>query len=227
MIYLFCGDIRAGKTSLLTYLGILNALNAEKRAKMRAACKSLIADGFDVSTEKYALYADFNVTYDNMHGDILRAKKIDPLEIGSSVFIRPHSTLLISESQGYFNARRSMFMTPKQALFFQTSGHFGVDIYLDCQDIENVDKVVRNISKIIQVHGRTVYDGRGRVTSWADSRDFTKIVWNITEYESAAAFDKGKGRARSIVSPFNIFDCYNSFERFNNFLPDKKEIKIV
>lgn len=227
MIYLFCGDIRAGKTSLLTYLGILNALNAEKRAKMRAACKSLIADGFDVSTEKYALYADFNVLYDNMHGDILRAVKVAPLEIGKTVFIRPHSTLLISEFQSYYSARRSMALDPRTALFFQTSGHFGVDLFLDCQDIDNVDKVIRNISKIIQVHRRTVYDGRGRVTSWADSRDFTKIVWDITEYENAAAFDKGKGRARSITSNFNVFDCYNSFERFNNFLPPDKGKKLV
>lgn len=227
MIKLFCGDIRAGKTSLLTYLGIMNALNPEKRAKMRAACKSLSARGFAVSAEKYALYGDFSVTYDNMHGDVLKSRVINPLEIGKTVFIRPHSTLLISEFQSYFNARRSMALEPKQALFFQTSGHFGVDLFLDCQDIDNVDKVIRNISHIIKVHKRTVYDGRGHICEWANSRNFSKIVWDITEYDSAAEFDRNKGKNKTIISKFNIYDCYNSFERFDNFLPpDTNEIII-
>lgn len=223
MIKLYCGDIRAGKTSLMTYQGILNALNAEKRAKMRAACKSLSARGFAVCADKYALYADYNIVYDNMHGDVLRAQKINPLEIGRSVFIRPHSTLLISEFQGYFNARRSMSLEPKTALFFQTSGHFGVDLYLDCQDIDNVDKVIRNISHITKVHNRTVYDARGKVTDYADARNFSRIIWNITEYENAAEFDGGKGHNKTITADFNIFDCYNSFERFDNFLPTNKD----
>lgn len=227
MIYLFCGDIRAGKTSLMTYKGILNALNPEKRAKMRAACKSLTADGFEVNGDKYALYSDYNIIYDNMHGDILMSTKINPLEIGESVFIRPHSTLLISEFQGYFNSRRSMALEPRQALFFQTSGHFGVDLYLDCQDIDNVDKVIRNISKIIKVTRRTVYDARGKVTEWANSRNFSKIVWDTIEYESAANYDIKKGKLKTVTAPFNVFECYNSFERFENFLPKDKTKKII
>ena len=227
MIKLYCGDIRAGKTSLMTYQGILNALNAEKRAKMRAACKSISARGFAVSSEKYALYADYNITYDNMHGDVLHGRKINPFEIGDKTFIRPYSTLLISESQGYFNSRRSMFMSPKNALFFQTSGHYGIDIYLDCQDIDNVDKIIRNISKIIEVKQRTVYDARGHVCEWADSRDFLKITWDVIEYGGAKEFERGRGQKKVITSNFNVFDCYNSYERFDDFLPPDKQTIII
>ena len=227
MICLFCGQIRKGKTSLMTYCGIRNAQDTEKRQKMRAACKSLAARGFKVSTDKYALYSDYNIHYDNYHGEIINAQKINPLDIGSTLFIRPHSTLLISETQGYFNARRALTFTPKQALFFQTSGHFGVDIFLDCQDIETVDKTIRNLATIIEVKEKKIFDKAGKLTDYADARNFSRIEWKVIEYSGALFFDKQKGKEKIYKSNFNVFDCYNSFERFDNFLPIEKNQIII
>lgn len=228
MIYILCGDIRIGKTCLMTYLATQKAQDAAKNAKMREKVANLLQRRFNVVKEPYALYADYNITYDNMHGRTIKSKIIDPLKIGKSLFIRPYSTIAINEGQTYFHSHEWQQFTPKQAKFFQTSGHYGLDIYFDTQNLNLIEGSIRGIAKIIEVKNLTIFDARKRKTVFADKYDFSYMTWDIVFYNHATDYERQKeGKRQKITAKYNVFDTYNSYEHYDDFLPENKDDIII
>jgi len=203
----------------MTAKAIERAQNAEKRQKMLLQCNTLRKQGFRVSGDLYALYSDYKIKFDNHRGIKFESTRINPAYIClGETFLRPYSTLCISEAQTYFNARTFQKFTTEQARFFQTSGHFGVDIYLDTQDIDTIDKTIRNLCEIYEIKERVIINNRGREIDYVeDDRDVKKIIFKY-EYRQDifAKPDRGK-----FEIDYNVFDCYNSFENFNDYLPEK------
>lgn len=224
MISCITGKIRVGKTSFMTATAILNALDRAKSAERRRAVSVLKRQGYAVSAADFALYSNYPVAY-RERDIVLNSIKIDPrrLSIAGGQYLRPHSTLAISEAQTYFNARAFQSFTPEQARFFQTSGHFGIDIYLDTQDIETVDKVIRGLCDVYEIQSRTIYDNAGRKVERAEPRNVSRIVFNYLYFSDVSA----KPRSESLSIPFNVFECYDPFACYYDYLPADKKGSII
>lgn len=222
MIKAFIGDIRVGKTSLMVLTALSTALSPQKRAKRDAETNRLIKRGYAVKKENYGLYSNLSINYDDGRYIKFNSINIEPkkLYIGSDQYIRAHSTIAIEEVQRYFPCREFSKFTTAQSLYFQTSGHYGIDIYLDTQDITNVDKNVRNLCKICYVRRREIYNVRGALISTATPLNFGNIKFYVTEYDNLRQFEAGKSAAeKKIEYSINPFELYNSFSRDPEFYP--------
>lgn len=234
MLNLVCGDaVGIGKTGVMTALAIADATDREKNKLRAEAVKDLRADGFNISRDYYALYSNYPIHREfyerNLESITLTNDEISRLSrIGDpdGIFIRPFSTLAIMEAQTVFSARNWQQFTPKQSEFFQTSRHYGIDIFLDTQDADNIEKTLRYLCRVIYVHKRTIYDAKGKKVATADKYNLSRIEWDITSFERFKWYEKGVNGVDGKVSiDYNIFDCYNPFENYKNYLPlDKKTL---
>lgn len=210
----------------MTAKAIENAQDPEKRGKMLLEVAKLRNRGFTVTDAPHALYANYNINFDNHRGITLKSTRIDPraLLIGSrAAFIRPFSTIAIPEAQTYFNARAFQKFTPEQARFFQTSGHFGIDIMLDTQDLETLDKTIRGLCEIYEIKERKIYNDRGKEVERAEPRDVSKIEFYYNYFQS----QNGAPKAGMYTIDFNVYECYNSFENYEDYLPVDKSCPII
>lgn len=226
MITVICGKIRVGKTSFMTAKAIEAARGGEKRREMLNAVAHLKKSGFAVSTADYALYSNYAIKFDNHRGENLQSIRIDPhkLFIGDeATYIRPYSVIAISEAQTYFNARNFQKFSAEQARFFQTSGHFGVDIMLDTQDIETLDKTLRGLCEIYEITERRIYNNRGQPVETAEHRDVSKITFKYLYREDITA----KPRSGVYTIDYNVYECYNSFDNYRDYLPADKKKGII
>lgn len=228
MITAITGKIRVGKTSFMTAKAVLNALDPEKRSKMLLEVSKLRARGYTVTENKFALYANYGITHDTHRGTVFSAVRIDPLKLAirsraakaqqDITYIRPHCTIAIAEAQTYFNARTFQKFTPEQARFFQTSGHFGVDMYLDTQDFETLDKTIRGLCDIYHINERRIFDDKGRQVNRAEPRNVSRIIWYYDYYQN----ENGAPKPGSFEIDFNVYEDYNSFECYEDYLPENK-----
>lgn len=209
----------------MTAKAILNALDRAKSAERRRAVSLLEKKGYNVSRADFALYSNYKIKY--VERDVmLHSITIDPRRLflgNDATYLRPYSTLAISEAQTYFNARTFQNFTPEQARFFQTSGHFGIDIFLDTQDIETVDKIIRGLCDVYEIQSRTIYDNAGRKVDRAEPRNVSRIVFEYLYFQDVNA----KPRAESLTIHFNVFEAYNPFACYYDYLPEKKKGTII
>lgn len=228
MITIISGSIRRGKSSYATYLGIARALDGAKRREMLSACVKLRRRGFDVSRGDYALYANYPIIYEDIQHKI-DGVLVDPFRLGAKkdgVFIKPHSTLIITEAQTYYSSNMVGRLEPQTQKYFFESGHFGIDIILDCPRGETIAPDIRKIAhRFIYIIDRKVYDNEGKECR-GDRRltkyNFGSAVWTFEEYENEKDFcDRKHGKIRKDTCFYNIFDCYNPFENFEHYLPEK------
>ena len=231
MLTIISGTPRRGKSSLATHLGIQNALNAPKRHKMLEACAKLRREGFKVNNSEFALYSNYKIHYE----DILYnfdSVIIDPEKIGRDLFIKPHSTLLITEAQTHFSTNMIGRLPPEQQRYFFESGHFGIDIIMDCPRGETIAPDIRRIShRFIYVLERKIFDKNGELITGDQTVDkyfLDKIEWKYEEYDKEQDFvDRRKPKIKKEVIDYNIFDCYDPFQNFTHFLPEKKDFTII
>lgn len=227
MLTIVIGEIRVGKSAYMTARGIEKAKDREKTKKRYLSILDLKHNGYKFSENKYALYSDYSINFKNYKDDI-KSVIIDPKKLFSGdLFLQPHSTMCIQEGQIYFNSRAWQSFGPDQSRFFQTSGHFGIDIFIDTQDVDNIDKTIRQISKIILIKKRIVYDEYGHIVEKARTHFVSKITWQTIEYETYNKYLAGKGKKRDYSINYNIYDCYNPFERFKDYLPKDKTAVIL
>lgn len=226
MITLIDGLPRVGKTSLVTALAIISAQDLERRRKRNFAVLNLRRRGYTVAESDYALYAEFNIKHEDPCGRQINSILIEPERLGRDIYIRPYSTIAISEMQAYFSARAWQRFTLEQQIFFQTSGHFGLDIIGDAQHVDHIEERIRSIAQVIHVEKRTSYNSEGKPTDHVSRFDCSKIVWDVVRFENFKAYERGKGKRDKIQIDFCVFECYNNEERFDNYLPVDKNILI-
>lgn len=221
MIYLLCGDIRKGKTALMTYLSIMNTFDGSKAAKRAEKLRELKQENFIILNENNAFYADYKIKYVRKEKTLAESLVIVPQDIGSGVFLKPYSTLCIQEFQSIFGSRNWQHFGLSS--FFQMSGHFGIDIFIDCQNPRTVELNVRSIAKIIEVNKMTAYNAAHHPSDNVKKKNFSEIVWDVTEFENIRLYEERKGGEKKVYkSNFNIFDCYNPYEKYRSFLPPDK-----
>lgn len=229
MIKTIVGNIRKGKTSFLVCSALKNALNAEKITKFKKTCKKLKNNGFLVNEKNiFGLYScdTLNINYNDNNFINFSSVKIDVkrLFLGSGLFILPHSTIAIEEGQRFFPCREFSKFSTMQALFFQTSGHYGIDIFIDTQDITNLDKNIRNITEIVEIKSFEIFNKLNQKINIANQNNFNFIVYTVIEYDNVNDYlNKKNGSTKKYKFFINPFQCYNSFNQDKLFLPDEKE----
>lgn len=227
MITIIYGPIRRGKTGLMTYLSTLLVLDRGKAARRAARIAELKARGYHFE-DGDALYADYDISVDRKHGrGVVQSKIVDPLKLGESVFIKPHSVLAVQEAQTYYSSAAWQRFRAHQAAYFQTSGHYGIDIFLDCQSISNIAPDIRSIATFIEVLKSTAYDAAGRPSDNVTRKDFTRVEWLIKRYETERDVAAGRGVKDRIVSDLNIYEAYDAYGHFDAYLPPDLETIIV
>ena len=157
---------------------------------------------------------------------------IDPERIGKDLFIKPHSTVVITEAQTYFSTNMIGRLPPEQQRYFFESGHFGIDFILDCPRGETISPDIRKIAqRFIYMLDRKIYDKNGKIISGDQTitkYSLERIEWTFEEYENENYFvERKKPKIKKEVIRYNIFDCYNPFENFTHFLPQKKDFTII
>ncbi|MCL2850875.1 MAG: hypothetical protein FWE01_00750 [Firmicutes bacterium] len=97
-------------------------------------------------------------------------------------FLPPYSTLFITEGQDFFDSRNYTKFTRAQSSFFEQHGHNHLDIYIDVQRYDLIDKNIRNLAQIIEIQSKeTLYNERRRVVG-------TK--WVIRKFENSYKYDQ-------------------------------------
>lgn len=234
MLNLICSDtVGVGKTGLMTALAINDATNEDKNSQRADAVKGLRDDGFNVTRNYYALYSNYKIHREfykrNLDAIVIKnMQKVARLGDPDGIFLRPYSTLVVMEAQKEFNARKWQEFTPDQSAFFQTSRHYGIEIFLDSQDAENIEKTLRTLCRVIYVNSRKIYDGKGREVETADKYDLSRIEWDVTIYDRYRWYEKDvNGKKQKISIDYNIFDCYNPYENYYDYLPKNKKTLII
>lgn len=225
--------IRKGKTSLCTYLSLQNCCERERRQKMKIHTNMLKIKGYNIEKKDYSLYSNFNVNYDNYDKKI-KSQIIDIKRLGlgaeNSLFIRPYSTIAITEAQTFFGSNMIHRLEPEQIRYFAESGHFGIDIILDCPRGENISPDIRRLCEnFIIVNKREIYAANGRKLADGEKvnrYDFSAIKWHCVRYDNESDFINNRNGENIIYKcDYNIFDCYNPFSNYEHFLPvDKTKI---
>ena len=227
MITIIFGSIRVGKTALMTYLSTRLALDPSKAARRARKIAEYKARGFHFA-DGSALYADYDISVDLKHGrGVVQSKVIDPLQLGDSVFIKPHSVLAVQEAQTYYSSTGWQRFRAHQAKYFQTSGHYGIDIFLDCQSTNNIVPDIRSIATFIEVLEGTAYDAAGRPSENVTRKDFSRVVWLIKRYQTERDVIAGRGVKDKIVTDLNVYAAYDPYSRADDYLPPDPKITII
>lgn len=229
MIKTIVGNIRKGKTSFLVCSALKNCLNTEKLTKFKKTKNKLINEGFKINGKNdYGLYTcpSLEISFKDGHYINFSGVKINvkDLYINSGIYILPNSTIAIEEGQRYFPCREFSKFSTLQALFFQTSGHYGIDIFIDTQDITNLDKNIRNITQIVDIKSFEIYNKLNKKINIANQSNFNYIVYTVIEYDNITDYlNRKNGSTKKYKFFINPFECYNSFNQDRDFYPADKE----
>lgn len=229
MITIICGKPRVGKTALNTHFALqsllkdgsrrlkrcvaeINSFNTERRSN-----KLLIPD-------KPPIYTNYDANFKIGYKKSISPIWVNPFYIGLPndnmpvQFILPYGELHITEGQRYWDSRESASLPDHVSRWFETHGHFFLDIYIDVQRAKLIDKNIRALAnKIIEVQRMVhVRDAYGRIlrTMWY-CREFASSA----EYETYADGGYAPYKTTHYVHEGNIFDSYNSRSCKGGFVP--------
>ncbi|MDE7440055.1 MAG: hypothetical protein K2N23_06075 [Clostridia bacterium] len=136
--------------------------------------------------------------------------------------IFPYGELHITEGQRYWDSRESATMPDYVSRWFETHGHYWLDIFIDVQRGKLIDLNIRELAKkIIEVQRLVnVKDAYGRIlqTTWY-CREFD----NSQDYETYIEGGNARYRETSYTHEGNIFKCYNSRSCKEDFVPSEEE----
>lgn len=227
-ITIICGKPRVGKTALNTCFAIwemqVNGATRLQRSKekievLNAKYKSgLTAPATPPIYTNYA--ARFNIGY---------KQYVEPYRVNPAClcleneeipvqYIAPYGELHVTEGQDYWNSRDSAKFPRYVSMWFETHGHFNLDIYIDVQRAKLIDLNIRKLAtKIIEVRKMVhTVDARNKIlrTAW-----YCKEFANTQDYET---YDSG-GYAPYITTRYvyegNIFENYDSRSCEGDFVP--------
>ncbi len=231
MIILITGKPRVGKTALNTFFAKwsyhsngsyrykrsvleINADNENRINKLAIPYKAPIFTNYDTH---------FNAGYKKEYVPYW----VDPYYIGLPnsdgpvQYIPPYSELHITEGQRYWDSRESATMPDNVSRWFETHGHFWLDVFIDVQRGKLIDLNIRELAKrIIEVQRMVnVKDAYGRIlqSTWY-CREFD----NSQDYETYMSGGNARYRETSYTHEGNIFKCYNSRSCKDDFVPSEE-----
>lgn len=200
-----------GRTILKQCKERLEILNAQRKTALAVP-------------DKPPFFADFNVKLHVGYKTYFEPYYINGFYFGlenekmQTQFLPPYSQIFFGEAQRYYNSRKSSTFPDHVSRAYEMHRHYGYNIYLDVQRVMLIDANVRELCKrFIEVCGmQHTYDDMGRIiktvfkchefNSWVDTNDYLTTgaeTYKVTEYTNEG----------------NIFECFDSFNFFENFLP--------
>ena len=229
MITIFSGAPGAGKSSLNAYF-LYSTYREEGRTllkRCRAKIEELNKTRLHPPTlpEQTPICSDVKVKFPAGYKKWYEPYFVNGYYMGLSnerlktQFLPPYAKIFLGESQRYYNSRKSGSFPDFVSRFYEMHRHFGLDIYLDVQRVRLIDPNIRELCRhFIEVQGMEhTRDQLGRIT---------RTVWHCREFGNWIDFedylntgaDTYKETTYSYVG--NIFDCYDSFSFFENYLPE-------
>lgn len=213
MIYVYTGQIRGGKTSLMTAQALFEIQTPEKKQEVFALNRKIFAKYHRKFDDEVKLYSDYQIEYYNYIDTKIKSNVRDMKMIAEEWLPNPGAIVNISEAQLIFNARTWHNFTLNQKRFFATCGHFGLTLNCDCQDLDGIEKTIRDISIQRHVLNREIFDNDGVKVKRVNKYNIGRIVWHYEEISPAGV---KIGRKKFEIT-HNVFDCYDSENEIGAF----------
>lgn len=229
MLTIISGVPGAGKSSLNAYF-LYSTYRKEGRTLLKR-CRAKIEELNKTRLHPLTLpaqppiYSDFKVKFPAGYKKWYEPYFINGYYMGLSnerlktQFLPPYAKVFLGESQRYYNSRKSGSFPDFVSRFYEMHRHFGLDIYLDVQRVRLIDPNIRELCRrFIEVQGMEhTRDKLGRIT---------RTVWHCREFGNWIDFEDylntGADTYKETTYSYdgNIFDCYDSFSFFENYLPE-------
>ncbi len=229
MLTIISGVPGAGKSSLNAYF--LYSTYREEGITLLKRCRAKIEELNKTRLHPLTLpaqppiYSDFKVKFPAGYKKWYEPYFVNGYYMGLSnerlktQFLPPYAKVFLGESQRYYNSRKSGSFPDFVSRFYEMHRHFGLDIYLDVQRVRLIDPNIRELCRrFIEVQGMEhTRDKLGRIT---------RTVWHCREFGNWIDFEDylntGADTYKETTYSYdgNIFDCYDSFSFFENYLPE-------
>lgn len=231
MITIVFGRPGAGKTAFLVQDALKYMTFSDDARRLFLDCHRKIKELNDNGGEFTVpvvppIYSNFPIVSNPGTNAESRSLYIDGFHLGfenDSVQVMspfPGSRIYLSESQRYYNSRRSKDLPDWVSRFYEEHRHFGLSIMLDVQRPGLIDINIRElIGEAIEVLGMEhKKDKKGLITS---STYHIRVFedWKAAEAYIAGSRDKNLYEERKVVHQGNVFAAYESYSYFNQFVP--------
>lgn len=229
MIYIICGKPRVGKTALNTHFA-LQSVKRDGNLRLKRCIAEINAWNAMRGSNKLTIpqappiYTNYEANFKIGYKKSISPMWVNPFYVGLPndnipiQFILPYGELHITEGQRYWDSRESASLPDHVSRWFETHGHFFLDIYIDVQRAKLIDKNIRALAKkIIEVQRMVhVKDAYGRIlrTMW-----FCREFASSADYETYADGGYAPYTTTRYTHEGNIFETYNSRSCKGDFVP--------
>jgi len=227
VIRILCGEPGVGKTSFLSNIASTAMFDRQRYKRTRNAIQRKIDGGFPYTIPpQHSVYTNFHCVGRKWRYHPRQSWHIDPSRLGlmdktnfdpnthlplvDVQFIPPHSVICITEAQEHFDSRAYRNFKPFQSRFFERHRHNGLDIWLDVQRHDLIDKNIRELAEIVEiVRKQDVTSELGRVL-------YQK--WTIRRFQTCDHYEAYKKSGKElrnyteeiITSSFDVHRTYDS-----------------
>ncbi len=217
MITIVFGPPGAGKTCLMTHLGVQECFNRERTYLMKQEILHKNSTGFNLSIPLHTLSSNYDIIAHKFGYSPRFSRRINPYRLGfnnnfvETHFNIPYECICITEAQKYLNSRMSMYFPEWQSRWYEQHRHNNLDIFLDTQRPMLIDVNIRELSSFIEIVNLSISNDKyGRIK---------KLKWKVRLIENSSLFDRymSSGKKdkdcyieKEIIADYNVFDCYNS-----------------
>ncbi len=230
MIIIITGKPRVGKTALNTFFAKCSYLSNGRARLRRSITEVNIYNEHRINKfvlpNQTPIYTNYEAHFPAGYKKTFVPYWVDPYYLGlpnSNVPVQnimPYGELHITEGQRYWDSRESVTFPDYISRWFETHGHFWLDIIIDVQRGMLIDLNIRALAKkFIEVQRMVnVKDAYGRIlqTTWY-CREFD----NSQDYETYVSGGVAKYRETSYTNEGDIFKCYNSRSCKEDFIPSE------
>ena len=228
MITIIFGAPGAGKSSLNAYF-LINEYQTEGRFLLEDCQERirLLNEGRSKKLtlpQRVPIFSDFRVSfkvgyeewyepyYLNGYYFALDNERLKPM------FLPPFAKIHFGEAQRYYDSRKSKTFPAFVSRAFEMHRHYGIDITMDVQRLNLIDLNVRQIAgrfiEVQCVENTTTSFGEILSSKWY-CREFDSYQ-EVNDYVESG---QKTYRETEYIYEGNIFDCFDSFACFSEFLP--------
>lgn len=227
MIHIIFGGPGKGKSSLQVCMA--QTLRRDHGRSIMRNCQEMIdaarARGYELSyPDQIPIFSDFPMRFKTGYDKYYETYYVNgyylglPNESQDVMYVPPGSVIFLSEAQRYYDSRKSKTFPEWVSRFYEMHRHYGLDIYMDIQRPILVDANIRELCEefIEIVELKHTYNFAGRIDGsvWY-CRRWTE--WKrVEQYQNTG---EKNFEELEVKNSGNIFDSFNSFTYFDNFLP--------
>lgn len=233
MIHNIFGDIGAGKSAFL--MRTIKELYFEHGQDILECSRRIIEDENKkrkkelTPPDRVPIYCTFDFEIPNPDGSVYHPYLIKGSEIGIGKKYKklyPGAIIVLDEAQNHFNSKKDL--AREVSLFFETSRHADLDVWIASQRPVLINKDIRDLSR----HFIQIYKLEKTVAHFGI---VCSLKWHCREFDSRADVDEyvelaksGRGETVSYretvyESSGNIFGYYNSKNCLTDYLPGEGE----